>query len=202
MIEALARVRNDPAMTFAGKPGSSGRGLIGNLTKRARALKPRAYLGAALAMVLVGIGINALVMQHGRHPAPLFSPAPTPPPIAQSAPIAAAPPAPRVAVESPPTPPPARAAEVVVDGGSPLRTSDPIAQLLKDEPRPDASRLILAAQTALAKLGYPVKPDGAEGAATQQALREFERAHNLPESTEITPRLVRQLVQAERAGTR
>ena len=60
----------------------------------------------------------------------------------------------------------------------------------------------MAAQTALAKLGYPVKPDGNDGLATQQALRDFERIHGLPSSTEITPRLLKQLTQAARAGGR
>jgi peptidoglycan hydrolase-like protein with peptidoglycan-binding domain len=60
--------------------------------------------------------------------------------------------------------------------------------------------LILAAQTALVKLGYSVKPDGKEGAATQQALREFEHAHSLPPATEITERLVKQLTLAARGG--
>ena len=208
MIEALAQVRNDPALSFVGKPRPSGRGLIGNIAKQARRLKPRVYLGAALVAVLIGIGVNALVMQHGRHPAPLF--APPPPAATQNAPVAAAPPAPGIATgekggpatASPPTPLPAARPTEAVDSGPPARTSDPIGELLKGEARPDASHLILAAQTALAKLGYPVKPDGAEGAATQQALKDFERSHNLPEMTEITPRLVRQLGQAERAGAR
>jgi peptidoglycan hydrolase-like protein with peptidoglycan-binding domain len=52
------------------------------------------------------------------------------------------------------------------------------------------------------KLGYPVKPDGAEGAATEQALRDFERAHGLSPSTGITERLVKQLTQAARGGGR
>jgi peptidoglycan hydrolase-like protein with peptidoglycan-binding domain len=77
---------------------------------------------------------------------------------------------------------------------------DPIAELLAGETSSDASRLTLAAQTALAKLGYPVKPDGKEGAATEQALREFERAHGLPPATEITERLVKQLTQAARGA--
>jgi peptidoglycan hydrolase-like protein with peptidoglycan-binding domain len=64
----------------------------------------------------------------------------------------------------------------------------------------DSSHLTLAAQTALAKLGYPVKPDGKEGSATEQALREFERGHGLPPATEITERLVKQLTAAARAG--
>jgi peptidoglycan hydrolase-like protein with peptidoglycan-binding domain len=62
--------------------------------------------------------------------------------------------------------------------------------------------LVLNAQTALAKLGYPVKPDGKEGAATEQALREFEKAHSLPSGAEITERLVKQLAAAARAGGR
>jgi peptidoglycan hydrolase-like protein with peptidoglycan-binding domain len=62
--------------------------------------------------------------------------------------------------------------------------------------------LTVAAQTALVKLGYPVKPDGNEGAATEQALRDFERAHGLPPATEITERLVNKLTQAARAAGR
>ena len=38
------------------------------------------------------------------------------------------------------------------------------------------------------------------GAATEQALRDFERAHGLSPSTEITERLVKQLTQAARGG--
>ena len=60
--------------------------------------------------------------------------------------------------------------------------------------------LSLPLKLQLVKLGYPVKPDGNEDAGTQQALREFERAHGLPLSTEITRRLVKQLTQAARAG--
>jgi peptidoglycan hydrolase-like protein with peptidoglycan-binding domain len=62
--------------------------------------------------------------------------------------------------------------------------------------------LILAAQTALVKLGYTVKPDGKEGAATQQALRDFERAHWLPAAPEINERVVKQLTLAARGAGR
>ena len=85
---------------------------------------------------------------------------------------------------------------------APSPQSDPITDLLRGETHVDGAHLILAAQTALAKLGYPVKPDGNDGAATQQALREFERAHGLPSSTEITPRLLKQLTAAASAGGR
>ena len=79
--------------------------------------------------------------------------------------------------------------------------SDPIGDLLAGETHSD-SRLVLAAQTALAKLGYSVKADGKEGAATQQALKEFEHAHGLPPATEINERLVKQLTQAARSAAR
>ena len=65
-----------------------------------------------------------------------------------------------------------------------------------------ATGLILAAQSALAKLGYPVKADGVEGTATDQALRDFERAHGLPVTTDVNPHLVKQLTAAARAASR
>jgi hypothetical protein len=163
----------------------------------------RYYLGAALSVALVGIGVNALLLQRERHPAPLFgyappklpSAAPTPAPAPPQKPVSTednAPPA-----QSSAALPPARPAEAA---GSSASASDPIAELLAGETHGDAARLTLAAQTALAKLGYPVKPDGKEGAATEQALRDFERAHGLPPVTEISERLVKQLTLAARGG--
>ncbi len=62
--------------------------------------------------------------------------------------------------------------------------------------------MVLAAQSALARLGYAIKADGAEGEATEQALRDFEHAHGLPLTTEITPHLVKQLSVAAHATGR
>ncbi|HEY5207419.1 MAG TPA: peptidoglycan-binding domain-containing protein [Roseiarcus sp.] len=163
----------------------------------------RYYLGAALFAAFVGIGVNALLLQRERHPAPLFgyaapklpsaAPAPAPPPPQKPVNVEEnVPPAQPAAALPPP-----RAAQTA---GSSSSVSDPIAELLAGEPHGDSSRLTLAAQTALAKLGYAVKPDGKEGSATEQALREFEHAHGLPPATEITERLVKQLTAAARAG--
>lgn len=77
---------------------------------------------------------------------------------------------------------------------------DQIAALLRGKPVDDESRLVRAAQIALAKLGYPVKLSGAEDGATRRALREFERAHGLTPTTEISPELVKQLSAAVRPG--
>ena len=41
--------------------------------RRLRAMPARGYGAAALTAVLVGIVVNALTLQHERHPAPFFS---------------------------------------------------------------------------------------------------------------------------------
>jgi Putative peptidoglycan binding domain len=200
---ALSRIRpgsvplRGPLQQF---PGKSLR------QKLAGGLKPehlRLYLGAALALGLIGISVNALLFQHERHPAPLFgSPLP---PAAPANRTQAASPAPRPptaeheasAPQSTAALPPTRSADAVDSSAS--APSDPITDLLRGETHVDGAHQIMAAQTALAKLGYPVKPDGNDGLATQQALRDFERVHGLPPSAEITPRLLKQLTLAARA---
>jgi hypothetical protein len=214
MIEALARIRNDSILSRPGKKAARRLGLLQRVMERLTSLPPRFYIGAILSALLVGIGVNALVLQRERHPAPLFAPAPQK--IAAPVPSAPAPQKTAAPVPSAPTLPPAPAATAreappavapqppdrPAAGDAPApRAPDAIGELLRGgEAPPDNSRLVTAAQAALAKLGYPVKADGAQGAATEQAVREFERAHNLPVTTEITPRLVKQLNAAARAS--
>jgi len=202
----LSRIRADSVPLRGPLQRSPGKTLRQKLAGRLKAEHLHLYLIAGLAIGLVGIGVNALLFQHERHPAPLFG---SPPPSAPSASRApAAPPAPRPAsaerdasaAQPSAALPPARPADAADDSSS--APSDPITDLLRGEVRPDGAHLILAAQTALSKLGYPVKPDGNDGAATQQALKDFERVHGLPLSTEITPRLVKQLTLAARPGGR
>jgi hypothetical protein len=201
---ALARIRDNVGQLRGPIHRSAQEALTRGIAGRVKIAHFQYYLGAALSVALIGIGVNALLLQRERHPAPLFgfaapkltSAAPTPAaaPAAPQKPVSTddnAPPA-----QSPEALPPARPAEAA---GSSPSSSDPIADLLAGETRSD-SRLVLAAQTALAKLGYSVKPDGKEGAATQQALREFEHAHGLPPATEISERLVKQLALAARGG--
>lgn len=200
---ALARMKNNLGQLRGPVQRSAHEALTRGIAGRVKLAHLRYYLGAAMFAALVGIGVNALLLQRERHPAPLFgyaapklpsaTPAPAPPPPQKPASTEdTAPPAQPSA-----TLPPARPAE---SAGSSSSASDPIAELLAGEPHGDATRLTLAAQTALAKLGYMVKQDGKEGSATEQALREFERAHGLPPATEITERLVKQLTAAARAG--
>ena len=196
MSEALARVRNDSILVRPAKPTGAGHGFVRRLAKRAFALPARLYVGAAFSALLAGIGVNALLLQHERHPAPLFAPAH---PQGAPAPSLPAPAAflPAPAPSSPPRP-------ATGDNAPAVRFPDQIGELLRGggEARGDPSRMVAAAQTALAKLGFPVKADGVEGAATEQALRDFERSHGLPVTTEITAHLLKQLTSAARATGR
>ncbi len=201
---ALARIKNNLGQLRGPVQRSGHEALMRRIAGRVKLAHLRYYLGAALFAALVGIGVNALVLQRERHPAPLFGSAAPKLPAAAPAP---APPPPQTPVstednvppaESSAALPPARSAESAGSSSS----SDPIAELLAGGVHGEPSHLTLTAQTALAKLGYPVKPDGKEGSATEQALREFERAHGLPPATEITERLVKQLTAAARAGGR
>jgi hypothetical protein len=202
---ALARIRDNVGRLRGPVERSAEQSLPRRIAGRLKVPHLRHCLGAALAVALVGIGVNALLLQRERHPAPLFGSAPAPRPAPAPAAAVARPPRPAGAerdaspAPSPAALPPARPASAAESSPS---SPDPIAALLAGEARSDGSRLILAAQTALMKLGYPVKPDGDEGAATEQALRDFERAHGLPPSTGITERLVKQLTQAARGGGR
>lgn len=203
MALVLSRVRADSVPLRGPLQRSPGKTLRQQLAGRLKAEHLRLYLGAGLAIGLVGIGINALLFQHERHPAPLFG---SPPPVSSAGRAPAAPPVSKpasaerdaLATQSPAALPPTRPTNEA--DGSSSAPSDPITDLLRGETRVDGAHLTLAAQTALAKLGYAVKTDGNDGLATQQALRDFERVHGLPLSTEITPRLVRQLTVAARAG--
>jgi len=76
---------------------------------------------------------------------------------------------------------------------------DAIGALLRGKSVNDDSHLVRAAQVALAKLGYPVRTDGAEDSATRRALRRFERAHGLTPTAEISPELVKRLTSAANA---
>jgi hypothetical protein len=202
---ALARIRNDSVLSRKA-PRPAGPALLFSIVALARALTPRAYFGGALLIVLIGIGVNALLLQHERHPAPFFAPPPQAVVNAPSAPPAAPPvrPAATAELEAAAAPsssaaPPSRPAPPAEGREAAAPAADPIGDLLRSEGHADPARPVLAAQAALAKLGYSVKADGAEGAATEQAIRDFERAHGLPVSTEITPALVRQLNQAARS---
>jgi hypothetical protein len=150
--------------------------------------------GAALAAMMIGIVVNALALQHGRRVALATDPAPV---------AAIAPKADDAATPAAPAPAPAAKPQATLASATPPRaqkSGDAIADLLHtQQPGPDKRKLTLAAQDALAKLGFSVKANGALDAKTRKALADFEKSNNLPASTEITAKLVRSLKAAAAA---
>ncbi|MGL4729481.1 MAG: peptidoglycan-binding domain-containing protein [Bosea sp. (in: a-proteobacteria)] len=191
-------------------------GGVGKMVKR----MARRPMRALVQLGVVGIGgliiVNALSLQTARHPAltaarsqgstadmvsdrPSFDRPPLPPvrPV-------------ELAAALPTTTPPSRemaAAPVRSQAPAPAasgaRNGDPIGDLLRGEaPRNDAqsrepARPVMAAQRALARLGYTqVKPDGVAGEATKSAIERFERERKLPVTGQLNPRTMRELAAA------
>lgn len=157
----------------------------------------RTALYGALAAGALGIIVNAVALQKTRHPAPLFM-TPVAPTAAASAPTAT--PAPQPAarpadIEAVATPAP-RAAEPAAEKPKSAK-ADAIAQLLLRQhvgaETSDGTKKIAAAQRALQKLGYVLRPDGVFGGTTRQAIEMFERDRGLPIKGELTAKLAREL---------
>jgi hypothetical protein len=170
---------------------------------------PKDVIACALALaVIVAIIGNALLMQAGRHPAPIFG-AVTTLPAVTSVPAS---PLPRSRPVEADTPlPEARPAD--------LRTADPLTNLVKTTstvpattaniPRPpmtvpvssrvdsvpvSGSHRVAAVQRALAEYGYAqLKPTGVVGPDTQAAIQKFEKIRKLPVTGQVSDRLVREL---------
>ena len=209
MPEALARVRHDAVLSGTARGTSRRRAVLAlALLRRVLPARARGWAVAALAAMMAGIIVNALTLQHARHPSPFFTVSP-PMAVKNSPEPASRPPFTPVATKNspepasslsepsptaPPAPPPRPAGLGAANGSVALpRTADPIADIIRAGGNKDSQRLIATAQNALVKLRYPIKTGGALGADTAAALRDFEKAHGLPISTEVTPRLVRLL---------
>jgi len=179
---------------------------------------PKDTFASALAFAaVVAIMINALFLQAGRHPSPMFA--------STVVPLAAPSRAPAAAPASPlPRPRPSdtiiRSKEAAVDDAAPADTrsvevSTPPAKAAV-APHPNATRqatastpavssdplgdLIISSrrtadvQRALTKFGYgQLKPTGTVGPDTRAAIQKFERERKLPVTGQISDRLVREL---------
>lgn len=159
--------------------------------RRAPAVVERGALAAAIvrhprefvALVMAGastlaIFVNALFLQHGPHPAPIFAtrqfvqePAGPVRAHKEDKAVVAHP----IAAVKPVAAPPAR--------------QDPIAELIApSKPR------VLAIQRALADFGYgQIRPTGVYDSDTRGAIEKFERERNLPVDGQISDRFVREL---------
>ncbi len=171
-------------------------------------LRPRIALFLAfIGLVGVGVPLNALYLQEGRHPAPLFKSTVTLPKQ-----IAAVPPPPAHRPAPPPPAEPAKAETIKTAAAKPARIETENAARPEKTQRDEIGMLIdgggskaegpdktvLFAQRALMKLGYVLRPDGVFGGSTRQALEKFERDSGLPVKGELTTKILRQL--AARSG--
>jgi hypothetical protein len=175
--------------------------------------------GLLAAAAICAILANALFLQAGRHPSPMFgsvvtlpapqaavvSPLPRPRPVELTArPAEAEPPEIRPVEVRGADPrsdsrsgdsknPDAMTNLVVKSAGAP--TAAPAAVTRPPAPIPaTGARRVAAVQRALTQYGYgQLKPDGAVGADTQTAISKFERDRKLPVTGQISDRLVKEL---------
>ncbi|HEX2512907.1 MAG TPA: peptidoglycan-binding domain-containing protein [Xanthobacteraceae bacterium] len=142
-------------------------------------------LGLAVAAVTF-ILVNALFLQSGRHPAPIFTEVRQPAaPTTGSIPMP--PPKPQASARLPAATLPAAPVKTAAAprGNNP---ADPIAELL------EPSNRTAAVQRALAEFGYgQIKPTGTLGPETRAAIEKFERERKLPVTGQISERLTREL---------
>jgi hypothetical protein len=183
-----------------------------NLAMRILLHSPKDLIAGALAFAAVSAIIaNAMFMQAGHHPSPMFgaaagvpmaasvpSPLPRPRPaeatlkpadkLAEVRPVEVKPVDPATAVKSPAAP---TASANVARPPAPIPTasrSDPVGDLII------ASRRVAAIQRALTEYGYgQLKPTGTIGSDTQAAIQKFERDRKMPITGQLSERLVREL---------
>ena len=159
---------------------------------------PKDMIAGVLAFAAVSAIItNALFLQAGRHPSPMFgsvvalpatgsvaSPLPRPRPVDAMA---------RSAEPSPADPKPAEP-----------KAADTLANLVKSTSAPSVTpsntaqvagpRRVAAVQRALTEYGYgQLKPTGTVGSDTQAAIQKFERERKIPVTGQVSDRLVREL---------
>jgi Putative peptidoglycan binding domain len=185
---------------------------------------PKDMIAGALAFAAVSAIIaNALFLQAGRHPSPMFGTAVAVPAAALAPPSPLPRPRPVEAAirAADPSPAEPKAAEPKSDFKSDFKieskAADPMANLVKATAVPQAapaavarppapipaasrndpasaSRRVAAVQRTLTEYGYgQLKPTGTVGSETQAAIQKFERDRKIPVTGQISDRLVREL---------
>lgn len=164
---------------------------------------PKDLFAGTLAFAAVGaIVANAMFMQAGLHPSPMFGssvlfPAASPPvnplprPRPAEADAADLRPAEQGGIESKALPPRATSAHSLRPP-APIPASahnDPVANLI------NSTRRVATVQRTLTEYGYgQLKPTGTVGSDTQAAIQKFERDRKIPVTGQMSDRLVRELV--------
>jgi Putative peptidoglycan binding domain len=164
---------------------------------------PKDMVAGAVAFAAAGAIIaNALFMQAGRHPSPMFGGS-VGAPMTMSAPAGPLPrPRPVEADAKAPDSRPAEARSTEVTGTS---TAGPAAAR-PPTPNPQSSRgdqvgelittsrRVAAVQRVLTEYGYgQLKATGMVGSDTQAAIQKFERERKIPVTGQVSERLVREL---------
>ncbi len=182
----------EAARIAAEERGARMRGSRGVLLRILRVItrRPARIVGVVLvSAILFGFGFNALVLQVGPHPAPLFA-------DRAAAPMKAPPEPPvRAATPQPGSVPGTAVVQAVP--AVPVPPADPIAGLIRQSGGIEPVREVLFVQRALTKLGYgPLKPDGVYGPGTRVAVEKWEKDRGRPVRGEITRTLVQDLATA------
>lgn len=201
-----------------GKKGAPRRWLT--IVTDAKRISRYAAIGMS-ATIALGILVNALMLQKSRHPAPLFgtSIAVGDKHVHEAAPPRHLRPAddaePAAATEAParrdttPSEADTEIAAKLADSAPPASHApapaapparprqDEIARLLAGTApaaaeKPDA-KTVLAAQKALVRVGFVLKPNGVLGPQTRKALEIFEKDHKLPVDGELSRRVIHAL---------
>ncbi len=149
---------------------------------------PRDTIAAGAAVVAVlAIVVNALFLQAGRHPAPMFTS-----PVTR--PLTSAPP--KVTAEPVSLLPKPRPSDADAQVDEAPKSDDPVGHLVRATSTPAAasSSRVAAVQRALTDFGYgQLKATGTIGADTQAAIQRFERERKMPITGQMSDRLVREL---------
>jgi hypothetical protein len=174
---------------------------------------PKDMVAGVLAFAAVSAIIaNALFLQAGRHPSPMFGsvvaiPAAPASLLPRPRPVEAVT---RAADASPSEPKPAEPkaadamANLVKSTGAPAAAPSNMARPPAAIPAlphnettanpPAASRRVAAVQRALTEYGYgQLKPTGTIGSDTQAAIQKFERERKIPVTGQVSDRLVHEL---------
>jgi peptidoglycan hydrolase-like protein with peptidoglycan-binding domain len=147
-------------------------------------------VGTLAFVAVVAIVVNALFLQVGHHPSPMFGAKALPLPSLSPEPAATGPlPRPRPA-----------AAPAADEGASTHSVAKHVAaspSSAHDDPVGDliaSSRRTMGVQRALTKFGYgQLKPTGNLDADTRAAIQRFERERKLPVTGKISAKLVHEL---------
>ncbi len=208
----MPRRRRGANARAAAVEADAGRGLVMRILLHS----PKDTVAGALAFAAAGAIItNALFLQAGRHPSPMFgsvvaipaapapgNPLPRPRPVEIAIkPAEPAPLEPKPAEQKPAEPKPADpVANLVKTTGAPavapsnVARPAPILAPHNEAIANPAARRVAAVQRALTEYGYgQLKPTGSVGSDTQAAIQKFERERKMPLTGQISDRLVREL---------